>query len=148
MKRILIFILTLIFVLFFIANVCALCIDVTEANLRSGPGTKYEKTWKVFKYMPLQQISKERNWYKVKDIEGDVHWVYRKQVTNKFKCAVVKVNVANIRSGPAREYKTVYISPAMKYESFKVITNKELWVNVQDEFNNTGWIFRKLLWIQ
>lgn len=34
----------------------AWCIKVSEANLRQGPGTNFEKSWEVFKYMPLQKI--------------------------------------------------------------------------------------------
>ncbi|HDH53730.1 MAG TPA: hypothetical protein ENH24_04520 [Nitrospirae bacterium] len=126
----------------------ALCVSVSEANLRSGPGTKYEKTWEVFKYMPLKKLSKKGNWYKVKDVDGDIHWVYRKLVTDKFRCAVVKVDKANVRSGPGTGYSKKALSPVLKYDSFKVIKIKPSWVKVIDEFDDTGWIFRKLLWIQ
>ncbi len=138
----------LFFSLFFTDYTHALCIDTPEANLRKGPGAKYEKTWEVFKYMPFQEISKKRNWYKVKDFDGDIHWIYRKLVTDKFKCAVVNVNVANIRSGPGKEYETIFGSPAMRYDAFKIIKIKGSWVNIVDDFGTTGWIFRNLLWIQ
>jgi SH3-like domain-containing protein len=36
----------------------------------------------------------------------------------------------------------------MKYEVFRIINNKDLWVKVKDEFGSTGWIFEQLLWIQ
>ncbi|GBD96268.1 MAG TPA: hypothetical protein ENG83_02905 [Nitrospirae bacterium] len=144
--------LVLIFVLFslFVLNdySYALCVNVPEANLRGGPGTKYEKTWEVFKYMPLKKLSKKGNWYKVKDVDGDIHWVYRKLVTDKFRCAVVKVDKANVRSGPGTGYSKKALSPVLKYDSFKVIKIKPSWVKVIDEFDDTGWIFRKLLWIQ
>jgi SH3-like domain-containing protein len=126
----------------------ALCVNVPEANLRRGPGTKYEKSWEVFKYMPFNKVSIKGNWYKVKDVDGDVHWVYKKLVTEKFKCAVVKVDKANIRSGPGTNNKAVALSPALKYDSFKVIKTKDSWVKVIDEFGDTGWIFKKLLWLQ
>jgi len=124
-----------------------LCINVSEANLRGGPGTKYEKTWEVFKFMPFQKLSKKGNWFKVKDVDGDVHWVYRKLVTEKFQCAVVKVDKANIRSGPGTKYSKNALSPALKYDSFKVLETSSSWVKVTDEFGDSGWIFRNLLWI-
>jgi SH3-like domain-containing protein len=124
-----------------------LCINVSEANLRGGPGTKYEKTWEVFKYMPFKKISKKGNWFKVKDVDGDVHWVYRKLVTEKFQCAVVKVDKANIRSGPGKKYGKNTLSPALKYDSFKVVKRDSSWVKVTDEFGDSGWVFRNLLWI-
>ena len=134
--------------IFFSSNSYALCTNVPEANLRSGPGTKFGKTWEVFKYMPFNKLSEKENWYKVEDVDGDVHWVYTKLVTSKFKCAVVKVDKANVRSGPGDKYKKTSMSPALKYDSFKVIKTQASWVKVLDEFGDSGWIFRKLLWIQ
>ncbi len=143
------FIFNTIFILILTLSVHAnaLCVKVTKANLRSGPGTKYEKTWEVFKYFPFKKIGKKGNWYKVQDLDGDVHWIYRKLVTDKFGCAVVKVEVANVRSGPGTNFETKYFSPAVKYDSFKVLKRKGKWVKVIDEFGNKGWIYRKLLWI-
>ena len=125
----------------------ALCVTVPEANLRSGPGTNYEKTWEVFKYMPFKKLSQKGNWYKVQDVDGDMHWIYRKLVTGKFECAVVKVDKANVRSGPGTKFDKKYFSPSLKYDSYKVLTRKGKWVKVLDEFGETAWIFRKLVWI-
>ncbi len=131
-----------------VSTAMALCVDADTANLRSGPGTKYEKTWQVFKYMPLKKISKKGDWYKVKDLDGDTHWIYGRLVTSKYRCAVVKARKANIRKGPGKKYRRTEISPAIKYDSFKVLKTKGKWVKVIDEFGEKGWIFRKLLWIQ
>jgi|Deesub1362A_J573_1020465.scaffolds.fasta_scaffold09915_2 SH3-like domain-containing protein len=143
-------IISVVIVLFlFTGNAFSLCVDVPEANLRRGPGTKYEKTWQVFRYMPFKRLAKKGNWYKVEDVDGDVHWIYRKLVTDKFRCAVVKVPKANVRTGPGTNYpKNSLLSPAIKYDSFKVISIKSSWVKVMDEFGDTGWIHRNLLWIQ
>lgn len=124
-----------------------LCVKAPKANLRSGPGTNYEKTWHVFKYFPFKKIGKKGNWYKVKDVDGDMHWIYRKLVTGNFDCAVVKTNVANVRSGPGTNFDTRYFSPAVKYDSFRVLKRQGKWVKVIDEFGDKGWIYRKLLWI-
>lgn len=154
MKKILFY--GLVFTLLLILNnsAYALCVNVSEANLRSGPGTKYEKTWQVFKYMPFKKINKKEDWYKIEDVDGDVHWIYSKLVTKDFRCAAVKTDKANIRSGPGTRFRKISLSPDMKYEpairyeSFKVIKTKGSWVKVMDEFGGRGWIFRKLLWIQ
>jgi SH3-like domain-containing protein len=97
--------------------------------------------------MPFKKLAEKGNWYKVQDVDGDIHWIYSKLVTDEFDCAVVKVDEANVRSGPGIKYKKTTLSPVIKYESFKVIKRKGLWVKVEDEFGNTGWIYRKLLWI-
>lgn len=141
-------IITTVLILFLASSVKALCVNVPVANLRSGPGTKYKKTWEVFKYMPLRKLSKKGKWYKVKDVDGDVHWIYEELVTRKYRCAVVKSDTANIRTGPGIRYKKTELSPAIRYDSFKVLKFKRKWVRVVDEFGDKGWIFRKLLWIQ
>jgi len=148
MNKYLLFFFSAILIAVLSSNSYALCVNVAEANLRSGPGTKFEKTWEVFKYMPFNKLSKKGSWYKVKDVDGDVHWVYTKLVTSNFKCAVVKVDKANVRRGPGEKYGKTSMSPALKYDSFKVIKIQSPWVKVIDEFGDSGWIFRKLLWIQ
>ncbi|HEB74943.1 MAG TPA: hypothetical protein ENJ04_01145 [Nitrospirae bacterium] len=126
----------------------ALCVSAPEANLRGGPGTKYEKRWLVFKYTALKKIAKRKGWYKVRDVDGDVHWIFGRLVTDRYRCAVVKVEKANVRIGPGTRFKKSAMSPAIKYDSFKVIRRKGEWVKVMDEFGDKGWIHRKLLWIQ
>ncbi len=148
MRMILIFNVVFILLYILVNNASALCVNVPKANLRSGPGVNHEKTWQVFKYMPFKKLARKGNWYKVKDVDGDIHWIYRKLVTNKFRCAVVKVEKANVRSGPGTKFKKNILSPAFKYYSFKVLDIKGSWVKVKDEYGDTGWIFRKLLWIQ
>ena len=40
------------------------------ANIRSGPGTKYDILWNVEKYHPLFILEKSGNWYRFRDFEG------------------------------------------------------------------------------
>jgi len=140
---------TIAFLTFSLNSVAnALCVRASEANLRSGPGTNHEKLWEVFKYMPLKRLEKKGIWYKVSDVDGDAYWVYGSLITSKFKCAVVKDEKANVRSGPGTNHKQTSISPALKYYSFKVLKIKGSWVHVQDEYGDKGWIYKPLLWIQ
>ena len=149
MKRLLTCILSLAILLVFLsAGASALCVNVKEANLRSGPSSKQDKTWEVFKYMPFHKLSRKGNWIKVKDVDGDEHWIYSKLVTDKYKCAAVKVETVNVRSGPGTKYKKNILSPSPKYTSFKVIDTKGSWVKVEDEYGDTGWIYKDLLWVQ
>ncbi|MDH4027805.1 MAG: SH3 domain-containing protein [Nitrospirota bacterium] len=126
----------------------ALCVNASEANLRSGAGAGHRKTWEVFTYMPFKKLAVKGNWYKVRDVDGDIHWIYSKLVTNKYRCAVVRTDKASVRSGPGPGYSRNSLSPAMRYASFKVIEMTSSWVKVKDEFGDHGWIARKLLWIQ
>jgi len=126
----------------------ASCIKAPEANLRKGPGTNHEKSWEVFKYMPLKKIGKKGSWYHVEDVDGEKHWVYSKLVTDGMRCAVVKVKAANVRTGPGTNYDALFATPVDKYYCFKVIETRSDWVKVEDELQNKGWVYKPLLWIQ
>lgn len=126
----------------------ALCIKAPEANLRKGPGTNHEKSWEVFKYMPLQKIGQKGDWYHVRDVDGDEHWVYSKLVTNSMRCAAVKVKAANVRTGPGTNFEALFPTPVEKYYSVKVVEIRGDWVKVEDAALNHGWVYKPLLWIQ
>jgi len=148
MKKAPLFAIVLALAVFVAGEASALCVKVPEANLRSGPGTNHKKTWQVFKYMPLEKISAKGDWYKVRDVDGDVHWIFSRLVTDGFKCAVVKVDEANIRTGPGTNHPKTDMSPALRYYSYRVLKIDGKWVQLKDEYDNTAWIYRNLLWIQ
>ncbi len=148
MRKTLTALLALVFVLALAPSASALCVKAPEANLRSGPGTKYEKLWEVFQYMPFTKVEKRGVWYKVKDFTGDVYWVFGQLVTEAYKCAVVKGEKANIRVGPGTHFDQNDMSPALQYYSFRVLETKGSWVKVKDEYGDQGWVYKPLLWIQ
>lgn len=135
-------------VLFIPLTSYALCVNVPLANLRSGPGKKYKTVWQVYKFMPLQILSSSGNWYRVKDIDGYTEYVYKPLVTSRYRCAAVWSKKANIRTGPGIGYPEKYRGDATKYDSFRVLKAKGPWIEVQSDYNQTGWINRSLLWIK
>ncbi len=126
----------------------AICIKTKTANLRKGPGTKFERLWEVLKYMPLKKIGKKGDWYRVRDVDGDTYWAHRKLFSTKFKCAVISKKEANLRVGPGTKYKKVHWSPVKKYFSLKVLKIKGNWVHVMDAAGDKAWVYRPLVWIQ
>ena len=137
-------------VLFFcmISQAQALCVNKSKANLRKGPGLKFEKIWQVFKFMPFDQIDKKGAWYRVKDVDGDIYWIFNKLVSKKLKCAVVKKNQTNLLEGPGTKFPKVPWAPVDKYFSMKVLQVKNNWVRVEDSVGDKAWIYRPLVWIQ
>lgn len=126
----------------------SLCVKVDKANLRAGPSTKKKITWEVFKYMPLIKVKTKGSWIKVKDFENDHHWVYKTLVTSRYKCAVVKVEKANLRTGPGSKYAKASDLPSVeKYTVFKFERVKNNWAKVTDSYGDSYWIYRKLIWI-
>ncbi len=127
----------------------ALCVNVPYmANLRSGPGKKYRIIWQVYKYMPLQELSSSGNWYRVRDIDGDIEYIEKPLVTSGYSCAAVRSKTAILRTGPGINYPDKYRGDARKYDSFRVIREEGPWVEVRSDFNQTGWINKKSLWIR
>jgi SH3-like domain-containing protein len=93
-------------------------------------------------------VSLSGEWYAVRDVDGDVNWMHKRLLTNKYKCAVVKTDDVNIRTNPGTNYPKSSLSPAKKYYSFKVLKRKGMWVRVEDNWGGIGWIKRNYLWIQ
>lgn len=149
-KRTLIFAFTVLFLITFINSVDALCVKVPKANIRTGPGTNYDIAWEVYKYMPFTKVgvSLAGDWYAVKDVDGDVNWIYKNLLSGGFKCAVVKSDYVNVRTGPGTNYQESKFSPAERYQSFRVLKRQSPWVKVKDELGNIGWIHSDYLWIQ
>jgi SH3-like domain-containing protein len=120
-----------------------LCVTAPRANLRAGPGTDFRITWEVNRYMPFIKVGAEGDWFKVKDVDGDLHWVYAPLVSDKVDCVTISAPKANIRKKPntrADKWFTVE-----KYTSFKKTGGEDKWVKVEYE-GETMWIYDTLVW--
>ena len=138
-------------VLFFAAGPSlshALCVKAKNANLRQGPGLNYKKIWEVYKYMPFKQLGKKGDWLRIQDMDGDIYWIFKPLTTTAFKCAAIKKNKTNLRSGPGTDFKKVNWSPVDKYFSVKILSIKGDWVRVVDSVGDKAWVFKPLIWIQ
>ncbi len=120
-----------------------LCVRVARANLRAGPGTDQKKTWEVYENMPFTQIDRKADWLRVRDVDGDEHWIFRNLVTSSYKCLTVKSERANIRKGPGTNFDTWFT--VEKYTSFKRIGAEGKWIKVEYE-GETMWIYNTLVW--
>ena len=126
----------------------AICVKASIANLRNGPGTNYQKMWEVYKYMPFRKLGEKGNWFRVKDIDGDIHWIHKKLVTRSYKCAAVKTAKANFRTGPGTRYPQVKWSPMGLYFSMKILKSTSNWLKIMDSSGDVAWVHRSLIWIQ
>jgi SH3-like domain-containing protein len=102
------------------------------------------------KYMPFVKVgvSLDGDWFAVRDVDGDVHWIYKTLLTNQYKGAVVKANGVNVRTGPGTKYTKSTSLSADKYYTFKVLQRKGSWVSVKNPVGDIGWIHGKFLWIR
>ncbi len=112
-------------------------------NIRSGPSTKNEILWEVFKNFPLQVIKRQGDWVQTIDFEGDKGWVY-KPLLSKGKMVIVKVDAANLRIGAGTNYEII---ATVKYGVvFKLLEKEGEWVKVEHKDGTIGWLHQKLIW--
>lgn len=120
-----------------------LSIKVPKANIRSGPGTKYEIIWQVGIYYPVQIIKKSGHWYQFSDYEGDAGWISDKLLGKQGTVITVK-DKCNVRSGPATKYPVIFTTE--KGVAFKVLKKQGKWIKIQHPDGDQGWIYKTLVW--
>jgi SH3-like domain-containing protein len=120
-----------------------LCVKVPKANLRSGPGTTFRVTWEVLRHMPLVQVGQNGDWLKVRDVDGDLHWVAQSVVSAEEGCVTVKVDKAVIRKSPNPKAQQVFT--VERYTSFKRVGVQKEWVKLEHE-GKTLWAAGSVLW--
>jgi len=120
-----------------------LCVKSAKANLRSGPGTNFRVTWEVHRYMPLVKVGQNGDWIKVRDVDGDLHWVAQSVVTADEGCVTVKVDKATIRKAPNTKAPSWF--KVERYTSFKRTGEKKDWVKLEHE-GKTMWASTTVVW--
>ena len=120
-----------------------MAVKADTANIRSGPGVKYDLLWQIEKYHPLQIVEKKGRWYRFKDFEGDEGWIHETLV-DKTRTVIVKADNCNVRSGPGTQYDVAFT--VSKGIPFKVLETKGRWLKVQHADGDIGWIFNSLVW--
>lgn len=112
-------------------------------NVRSGPSTKSEVYWEVFKDFPVKVLKKKNGWLKTKDFEGDTGWIYAPLLVNNKK-VIVKVKKANLRVGPGKNYEIV--ATALYGVVFTPGRTDGNWIQVTHSDGTKGWLHKSLLW--
>jgi SH3-like domain-containing protein len=143
MKRFLIIVTVLLGFFSSVVNAERLSVAVPQANIRSGPGTKYDKMWEVWKYYPINIVKKTGSWYYFRDFEGDEGWIH-KSLLKKIPTVITTKKKCNIRSGPSIKQKIVFT--VGKGISFRIIKRKGNWLHVEHADGDKGWIHKSLVW--
>ncbi len=135
---------------FFPHTVSAKMVSVKNdgVNIRTGPGRNFEVKWEYGKGVPLKITKSKGNWYKIKDFENDIGWIY-KPLTSSTSHMIVKANrnknkQINIRKGPGTNYEVV--AKAYYGVVFKTLEQKKGWAKVEHDSGTIGWVKRSLLW--
>jgi SH3-like domain-containing protein len=118
-------------------------ISGSTVNMRAGPGTDTEVLWELQRGYPLVVVKRQGNWLEVRDFEDDRGWVARSLV-GRVPHMIVKVDRANIRSGPGSRYRVV--GKAEYGELLRTLERRADWVRVRRAAGEIGWVARRLLW--
>ena len=118
-------------------------IDRPEVNMRAGASTRHPTLWTLSAGYPLQVLSRQGQWYKVRDFESDEGWVYA-PLTARKPHHIVKSKIVNIRSGPSTRHRIV--GKAEYGEVLRTLKRQSQWVRVRTSGGSTGWVAKRLLW--
>ncbi len=128
------------------ANAQAVCVQTRNAQLRKGPGPNFAVSWTVGQLMPFMKIGEQGAWSEVKDLDGQVHWVTSKSLTQRFACAVVKTKQARLHSAPNPRDPASETKFVDRYTPFKKIDRDGAWIQVEDDHKTEHWISETNLW--
>ncbi len=123
------------------------CVSVQKARLRAKPSTSAKITWNVGRHMPLERLSQQNGWSRVRDLRGQIHWVISKNVTTNTSCAVVKVRAAALVKGSGANAGPADFRVADRYTPYKRIEREGDWIRLEDDFRGTYWTKVSNLWI-
>ena len=114
-------------------------------NVRSGPSTKDEVRWEVFKNFPLQVVKRQGDWVQVTDFEGDTGWIYSSLLSTN-KSVIVRKSKVNLRDQPNTDKGTRIIAIVKYGVVFTPLEKKDDWLKVRHADGTVGWISRDLVW--
>ena len=113
------------------------------ANVRSGPGTKYDVVWKMERYHPIDVLRTQGPWVLFRDFEGDTGWVHE-SLLGKIETVITVKRNCNVRTGPGTKYDVAFtVGDAIP---FKVLEDRGTWLHVEHADGDRGWIARSLVW--
>lgn len=112
-------------------------------NIRAGASDKDEVLWEVFKDFPLQVLQRQGTWTQIKDFEGDTGWISSALLAKK-QTVIVKVQIANLRSGPGQNYEPV--ATVKSGVVFDMVKREGDWLQLRHTDGTEGWIFSTLVW--
>lgn len=115
-------------------------------SLRKGPGTQHAVTWRVAKNMPFLKLERKSGWYKVQDLEGEVHWARTQDLTSSFRCVVVKTNIASLHREPSPASPAQDLKTLDRYTPLKRVGDRRDWLQVENEAGQVAWIHESQVW--
>jgi SH3-like domain-containing protein len=115
-----------------------------EANVRTGPGTRYPIQW-VYRRagMPVEVVEEYDLWRKIRDVEGTTGWVHKTMLDGR-RTVMIKGKEARVmRLEPEAKAKPILKAEPMVIA--RVVECQKDWCRIQLSARK-GWIEKKHLW--
>jgi len=121
-----------------------LSVSVDNANVRTGPGSKYPVTMELFQGYPLKITKTQGEWHKVTDYENDSGWIHKSIVKSRNTVIVNARKSLNMRSGPST--KDAFVADVERGVVLTKLSTQGKWTKVRHSTGTVGWIYSTLLW--
>ena len=115
-----------------------------EANVRTGPGTRYPIDW-VFrrKGMPVEIVAEYENYRKIRDWQGASGWGHHSLLTGK-RSFIIPAKPASLHKTPAKAAEVIAkLEPEVTGEIRSCLGD---WCRVRVSSGVSGWLERTELW--
>jgi SH3-like domain-containing protein len=96
--------------------------------------------------MPFLRLGSHKGWIKVQDLEGEVLWARRRDLSSRLRCVVVKTNTAALHKAPQFASPGEDLKNLDRYTPLKRIKDQKAWIQVEDEAHNQAWIHESQVW--
>ncbi len=94
-------------------------------------------------HAPLKVLETGSEYIKVQDYSGRVGYIH-KAVISPEKSLAIKADVCNVRSGPGTDFAIVF--KATRGSSYRVLGQKDEWIEIASDTGQTGWVWQNLTW--
>lgn len=126
------------------AEIVTVAVEMAEIQSRPSETATYTLI-QAPRYYPLSVQDEQGDYYQVRDYQGSLGWVHKSLVSDA-KGVVVEVDRANVRSGPGTNNSIAF--HAYRGVAFKVLAERNDWLEIVHEGGAQGWIFKPLTWGQ
>ena len=116
-----------------------------DANMRIGPGKRFEILWNFKKTgLPVKILRKFEQWYEIETPDGSVGWMWRKLLSNKQKTVIFKTKEKIYRKNSIESDVIAYVS---KNAILKIHFCKNNWCKVESKKHKVkGYVKTDNIW--
>lgn len=122
-------------------------LKASEANLRTGPGTRYPVEW-VYRRpgLPLEITAEYYNWRRVRDPDGTEGWMHGSMLSGT-RTVIVSAPIAVVRAEPSTDGRPLARLEAGVIAIVGECVDGKTWCTVQIG-ETTGWLKASDAWGQ